>query len=322
MSCRGPCSNQITLNDGRRCPSYGLGTFLSKPEEITEIIKLSIDIGYRLFDCAWLYGNEKEIGEGLRAKIEDKVITRDDIFVVTKLWNTFHEQQKVVPACKESLKNFGLDYVDLYLIHWPCAQEDVGKVDFQLPFKDAVYSEYDIVETWRGMEECVRLGLAKSIGLSNFNSKQVQKIVDNAKIQPVVNQIEVNIFLNNKKLIKFCKDRNIQIMAYSPLGSPTRPWMKESDPVVPLDHDKIAAIGKKYGKTSTQVILRYIYQLGTVPIPKSSNPGRLKQNFEIFDFKLTDDEMDVMDSFNCDLRMCHAEELLGSPEYPFKGVEF
>ncbi|VEN64641.1 unnamed protein product [Callosobruchus maculatus] len=174
----------------------------SAPGEVKEAVKYAIDVGYRHIDCAWLYGNEKEIGEGIREKLND------------------------------------------------------GKVDKNLPFKDAVNIQYDFVETWKGMEECVQLGLTKSIGLSNFNSKQVQRILDAAKIKPVMNQIEVSPNLNQKKLIKFCKDRQVEITAYSPFGSPTRPWAKPGEPIVRLDDPKLIEIGNKYGKTSSQVILR------------------------------------------------------------------
>ncbi|CAG9834462.1 unnamed protein product [Diabrotica balteata] len=306
----------ITLNNGVRCPSFGLGTWLAAPGEVKETVKTSIDVGYRLFDCAWLYGNEKEIGEGLRAKIQDKTVKREDLFVVTKLWNIFHEEEKVVPACKESLKNFGLEYVDLYLIHWPCATKNKD-FNIQLPFKDSENIEYDFCKTWKGMEECVRLGLAKSIGLSNFNSKQVQRILDVCTIKPVMNQIEVTPFLNQKKLIHFCKSRGIEIMAYSPLGSPARPWAKPGDIMLSLQDPRLIAIGDKYKKSSAQVVLRYVYQQGTIPIPKSSNVNRLKQNIDIFNFKLTDKEMAVIDEFNCNIRVCHAEELKDNPEYPF-----
>lgn len=159
------------------------------PGEVGEAVKYAIDVGYRSFDCAWIYGNEKEIGEGIRSKIAEGVVKREDLFITTKLWNTFHEQDEVVPALKMSLKNFGLDYVDLYLIHWPCAQKNIGIFDNLQPFDSAINTDYDYVNTWKGMEECVKLGLAKSIGLSNFNTKQVQRIVDIAEIKPVMNQV-------------------------------------------------------------------------------------------------------------------------------------
>ncbi|KAH0808360.1 hypothetical protein GEV33_014435 [Tenebrio molitor] len=312
----------VTLNNGHKCPQLGLGTWLSAPGEVQNAIKHAIDVGYRHIDCAMLYGNEKEIGEAIREKIADGTVKREELFVVTKLWNTFHETEKVAPTCKKSLENFGLDYLDLYLIHWPVAQRIKGELNINLPFKDAVGIDYDYVDTWKGMEECVRLGLTKSIGLSNFNSAQVQRVLDNATIKPAMNQIEVTPNLNQKKLIKFCTDRGVHITAYSPFGSPARPWAKPGDPVLKLDDPKLITIGEKYNKSSSQVILRYLIQLGTIPIPKSSNPKRIELNLDVFDFNLNEEDMAVVDSFNCNGRAVSADELKGLPHYPFEGVEF
>ncbi|XP_050311287.1 aldo-keto reductase family 1 member B1-like [Anthonomus grandis grandis] len=317
-----PSAPTVTLSNGVKCPAIGLGTWLSPPGECAKATKHAIHVGYRSIDAAWLYGNEKEVGEGVREAIAEGIIKREDIFITTKLWNVFHEKEDVVPALKRSLENFGLDYVDLYLIHWPVACKTTGKFDIHLPFKDAIYYDHDFCETWKGMEECVDLGLTKSIGLSNFNSKQVQKILDSARIKPVMNQVEVNPLLNQKKLIKFCHDRGIHITAYSPLASPARPWKKPDDPVLKLDDPKLVNIGNKYGKTSSQVILRYLIQLGTIPVPKSSNMDRIKENFEVFDFELSPEDMAVLDSFNRDFRSVAATELAKSNQYPFRGVEF
>lgn len=137
-----------------------------------------------------LYSNEKEIGEAIKEKIADGTVKREDLFVATKLWNTFHEYEQVVPTCKKSLENLGLEYVDLYLIHWPVAQKQI-KLDPMDPFGNAVIIKHDFTETWRGMEDCVKLGLTKSIGLSNFNSVQVLRILDVAKVLPVTNQVGI-----------------------------------------------------------------------------------------------------------------------------------
>jgi aldehyde reductase len=158
-----------------------------------------------------LYGNEKEIGEAIREKIADGTVKREELFVVTKLWNTFHETEKVVPTCKKSLENFGLDYLDLYLIHWPVAQRIKGELNINLPFKDAVGIDYDYVDTWKGMEECVRLGLAKSIGLSNFNSAQVQRVLDNATIKPAMNQVIYRSRARHKRYVIFFRSKSLRI---------------------------------------------------------------------------------------------------------------
>lgn len=312
----------ITLKNGTQIPHLGLGTWLSKPEEITEIVKYSIDIGYRLIDCAWVYGNEKEIGEGIQEKITDGTVKREDLCITTKLWNTFHEQENVVNACKESLKNLGLDYVDVYLVHWPCAQKNTGIFDSKLPFDGAVNMEYDYLLTWKGMEECYELGLAKNIGVANFNSNQVQRIMSYANIKPVIIQIEVNPLLLQKNLVKVCHDHSLQVMAYSPLGSPARTWKKQGDPFLDLQDPKLMNIGRKYGKTGSQVVLRYLIQRNVIVIPKSTNRERLKQNLNVFDFEITPEEMVIVESFDCNGRVVPALELKDSPNYPFECSKF
>lgn len=289
---------------------------------MSEVVQYAIDVGYRHFDCAMLYGNEKEIGDGLRAKLAEGAVKREDLFIVTKLWNTFHEREAVVPTCRKSLENFGLDYVDLYLIHWPVAQKLTSPLDWEVPFRDVVGYDYDYVDTWKGMEECVKLGLAKSIGVSNFNSVQVERVLQAAEIKPVMNQIEVTPILNQKKLIKFCKERGIEVTAYSPFASPTRTWARPDDPALSLTDPRLVKIGEKYGKKPAQVVLRYLVQLGTLPIPKSANKTRIVENMQIFDFELDSDDMAVMDTFECNGRVVPGEELKGLPHYPFEGVEF
>ncbi|KAF5276028.1 hypothetical protein FQA39_LY00824 [Lamprigera yunnana] len=312
----------IILNNGQKMPKLGLGTWKTEPGETEEIVKIAIDAGYRHFDCATVYNNENEIGTAIRKKISDGTVTREDLFIVTKLWNTFHEKQNVVPACKKSLQNFGLDYVDQYLIHWPIAQKSKEALA-ELSLDNFIGIDYDYVETWKGMEECVQLGLTKGIGLSNFNSQQIDRILQNSKIKPVINQVEVTPLLNQKKLIQFCKDRDIYVTSYSPFGSPKSFWVKPSDPVVPLNDPKLISIGKKYGKTPAQVILRYLIEIGTVPIPKSANKKRLSENINIFDFKLSQEDIRIMDSFNCNARLLTSQEWTNMPHYPFaKNIEF
>ncbi|XP_066248969.1 aldo-keto reductase family 1 member B1-like [Euwallacea similis] len=318
-----PLATEITLNNGKKCPVLGLGTWLSSPGQCTQAVKCAIKEGYRLIDAAWLYGNEKEVGKGVREAIEEGLVKREDLFITTKLWNTFHEKDQVVPALKESLKNLGLDYIDLYLIHWPVASQSVkGPIDINLPFKNTVIVDHDFCETWAGMEQCVDLNLTKSIGLSNFNSKQILKILEKARIKPVMNQVEVTPLLNQKKLTAFCKERGIEITAYSPFASPARPWKTTNDPAIDFDDPQLVEIGLKYGKNSAQVILRYLIQLGVIPIPKSENPARIKQNINIFDFELTSEEMKILDSYNKDFRAIGAEDLEKSNDFPFRGVEF
>lgn len=314
----------ITLNNGVQVPVLGLGTWQAEddPSVVEQAVRDAVDAGYRHFDCAYIYGNEKEIGKALREKIQEGAVKREDLFITTKLWNTFHKKEEVVPMCKTSLENFGLEYVDLYLIHWPMSfgveDESLWPTEHKGTRLD---NDNNYLDTWRGMEDCVKLGLVKSIGLSNFNSKQINSILSIAKIKPVINQVECHPNLNQQKLRKFCEERGIAICAYSPLGSPKRTWAKPSDPQVTMDAPEILKLAKKYGKTPAQIILRYLVEIKTIPIPKSSSKERIEQNIDIFNFKLTSEEIALMDTLDCGLRICPFTEFKHYKDYPFD-IEF
>ncbi|XP_076295972.1 aldo-keto reductase 1B-like [Lasioglossum baleicum] len=315
---------RITLSNGEKIPVLGLGTWQAadNPGVVEQSVRDAVDAGYRHFDCAFIYGNEKEIGKALHDKIAEGVVKREDLFITTKLWNTFHKREDVVPACKTSLENFGLDYVDLYLIHWPMSFGANEEKIWPTGLKGTQVNEIDnFLDTWRGMEECVKLGLVKSIGLSNFNSKQIERVLSMAEIKPVMNQVECHPNLNQKKLRKFCAERGIAITAYSPFGSPKRTWAKPGDPEVTMDSPEIVKLTKKYGKTPAQIILRYLIDIDTIPIPKSSSKGRIEQNINVFDFKLTPAEIALVDALDCGVRICPFTEFNYLKEYPFN-IEF
>lgn len=308
------------LNNGNKMPAFGLGTFLSKPNEVEEAVKHAIDLGYRSIDTAFFYQNETEVGRAIRAKIQDGTIKREDIFVTTKLWNTFHKEEQVVPACRKSLENLGLDYVDLYLIHFPIAFEEGTELYPKDSNGKLLSTDTDYLETWKGMEECCRQGLARSIGLSNFNSEQITRLLAAAKIKPVNNQVEMNINLNQKQLTEFCKNRGITITAYSPLG---RPGAATSEKQIPnfLENSKVIEIAKKLNKTPAQIALRFLIQLGVAVIPKSVTKSRIKENFEIFDFELTGEEMKILESLETGKRIVSVEEAKDNKYYPY-GIPF
>merc|ERR1712002_734619 len=311
----------IALNNGLNMPILGLGTWQSKPGEVVAAVKHAISVGYRAIDGAFVYGNEKEVGEGVRAKIEDGTVTREEIFVTSKLWNTFHSKAAVVPALKKTLELLGLDYIDLYLIHWPNGfKEDTGELFPSDANGKNLYSDVDYVDTWGGMEECVKLGLTKSIGVSNFNSKQIERILAVANIKPTNNQCECHPYLNQKKLLDFCKSHDITFTAYSPLGAPQRPWAKADD-VRLLDDPKLKEVADKHSKSTAQVLIRYQIQRGAIVIPKSVTPSRITENFSVFDFVLTDEQMCYIDSFDCNGRFLLLEWIKDHPHYPFN-VEF
>lgn len=284
---------KIKLSNGFEMPVLAMGTYQAREGEIYDAVKAAIDIGYRHFDTAYLYQNEAEIGKAIREMIAEGKVKREDIFVTTKLWNTEFALDKVVPACKNSLEALGLDYIDLYLLHWPMAMK-YSKVTDDLLSNLEPDNDIDYIDTWKGMEECVRLGYVRSIGVSNFNSKQLQRVLDIAQIKPVNNQVECSVQLNQKKLINHCRKLGIIVSSYCPLA---RPVPAEKKPAFLFD-EKIVEIGKKYGKTPAQIALRYLVDIGTVPLPKSSNAKRLKENFSIFDFKLSEADLKVLDTFN------------------------
>ncbi|XP_066252765.1 aldo-keto reductase family 1 member B1-like [Euwallacea similis] len=306
----------VRLNNGVNLPTIGLGTYKSPKGQVEEAVKAAIDIGYRHFDCAWFYGNETEVGSAIREKIDTGVVKREEIFVTSKLWNNFHARDAVVPKLKETLISLGLEYLDLYLIHWPFGIKQDGP---PMPSEniESFFSNDDYVDTWKGMEEAQKLGLTKSIGLSNFNSEQVERILKNATIKPVVNQVECNPNLTQKKLILFCKERDIVVVGFTPLGrvefagQPGFP-----DPTI-LD-PKVIAMGKKYNKTAAQVVLNYLVNnLGVVVIPKSATPSRIKENFEIYDFVLDAEDVTYLDSRNNGQRVAGLTSYKTHKYYPF-----
>ncbi|XP_043600658.1 1,5-anhydro-D-fructose reductase-like isoform X3 [Bombus pyrosoma] len=210
----------LALSNGYKMPAFGLGTYQSRAGEVEAAVKEAINLGYRHIDTAFFYQNEKEIGQAIQAKIKDGTVKREDLFVTTKLWNNFHKESSVVPTCKKSLENLGLSYVDLYLIHWPFAFKEGDDLMPRDENGALLMSDTDYLETWKGMEECVRLGLTRSIGISNFNQEQITRLLAVAKILPVNNQVEVSINVDQKPLIQFCQKHNITITGYSPLGQP------------------------------------------------------------------------------------------------------
>uniref|UniRef100_A0A2M3ZB15 Putative aldo/keto reductase family n=1 Tax=Anopheles braziliensis TaxID=58242 RepID=A0A2M3ZB15_9DIPT len=326
MSTKKVSVPKVKLNNGTEMPLLGLGTWLSKEGEGVTALKSAIDAGYRHIDTAYFYQNEKEVGQAVREKIADGVVERKDMFITTKLWNTFHQPEYVEQAFQRSLENLNLEYIDLYLMHTPMSYRFKGwSADDLMPY-DAdgklELTEVDYLDTWKAMEKLLKTGKVRAIGVSNFNSEQIARLLAECEIKPVTNQVECSPGLNQRKLTAFCKERDITITAYSPLG---RPNYYEKDPAnVPkpaLDDPRVAEIGAKYGKTPGQVILRYLVELGTIPIPKSANEERIRQNIDIFDFQLTEDEIAVMDTFHTGKRSVPFSLCVTSKYFPFN-IEF
>lgn len=219
------------------------------------------------------------------------------------MWSNSHRKDTVSPALKTTLQNLNTSYVDLYLIHWPFAYKEADDCFPRGPDGKILFSSVDYLETYAAMEELVVKGLTKSIGVSNFNKAQFERLWKNCKIRPVTNQVECHPYLAQLKLSKLMASYGVVLTAYSPLGSPARPWATKEEPIL-LEESELLRIAKKYNKNAAQVLIRYQLQRGHVVIPKSVTKDRIKSNLEVFDFKLTPEEVNTITSFDCGRRVC------------------
>ncbi len=255
------------LNNGVKIPAQGLGTFRAQENEAYEAVLHALKNGYRHIDTAAIYDNEDQVGEA----IKDSGVPREELFITTKLWNNDQGYLKTKRAMKKSLKRLGLDYVDLYLIHWP--------------------SRYDLIaDTWQAMEELYLDGYTRAIGVSNFNFHHLEHLFETAEIIPAVNQVETHVLVQNYTLQEFCMQHGIFLEAYAPLMSH---HIKEL-----LDIKELKKIAKKHHKTVPQIALRFLLEREIIIIPKSVTPKRIDENFDIHDFELDEEDMDTIFTLN------------------------
>jgi len=257
-----------TLHNGTKMPWLGLGVFkVEEGQELINAVKTAITHGYRSVDTAAVYGNEVGVGQGVREAIEETSVARKDLFITSKVWNSELGYESTIAAYEESLVKLGLDYLDLYLIHWPVA----GK------YKEA----------WRALETLYKEGRVKAIGVSNFQIHHLEDLLKDAEIKPMINQVEFHPRLTQKELVAFCRKQAIQLEAWSPLMAGQL-----------LDNIELQEIADNYGKSVAQVILRWDLQNGVITIPKSTKEHRIAENATVFDFELTADDMKRIDSLN------------------------
>lgn len=252
------------LHNGVEMPGFGLGVYKAEDgQEVMTSISAAIQTGYRSIDTAAIYGNEKGVGKA----VKESIIPREQLFVTTKVWNDDQGYEQTLKAFDRSLEKLGLDYIDLYLIHW------------------AVQGKF--VDTWKAMEKLYKDGKVRAIGVCNFQTHHLEEILSQCEVVPMVNQIELHPYLNQKELRDFCAKHKIIVEAWSPLGRGKI-----------LDHPVLKEIADRYGKSTAQIILRWDVQHGIVTIPKSVKPERIRENADVFDFHLTEEDMERIDAMN------------------------
>jgi methylglyoxal/glyoxal reductase len=260
--------DKVVLHNGVKMPAFGLGVYkVEEGSQIEETINTALDLGYRLIDTASFYKNEEGVGRAIRSSL----IPREDLFITTKVWNSEQGYESTLKAFEDSIEKLGLEYLDLYLVHWP------------------VKGKY--IETWRALEKLYREGKVRAIGVSNFKIHHLHDLLGRCSEKPAVNQVELHPLLSQQELRDYCQIHNIQMEAWSPLSRGRF-----------LDEHVLRQIAAGYGKTSAQIILRWHLQNHIIPIPKSVTPARLKENAEVFDFELSQEEMKVIDGLNKDQR--------------------
>lgn len=251
------------LSNGVKMPWLGLGVWRVEEGQVVEnAVRSALKIGYRSIDTAAIYGNEQGVGKA----VAESGISREELFITTKVWNEDQGYDKTLKAFEESRRKLGLEYVDLYLIHWP------GKDKYK--------------DTWKALEKLYKEGLVRAIGVSNFHTHHLDNLLADAEVVPMVNQVETHPLLSQKELLQYCKEHRIQMEAWSPLMQGN------------LDHPVLKEIAEAHGKSPAQIVLRWDLQNGVVVIPKSINEHRIKENSEIFDFELSAEEMEKIDGMN------------------------
>lgn len=283
------------LPGGYKIPVVGYGT--AGRGGIESALELALEAGYRHIDTAYAYRNEEEIGKVLNKWLSTGKVKREELFIVTKLPSSANTSDRVEEFLKKSLKSLQLDYVDLYLIHHPIWREPK---DPNERFGESIAYPTDHIALWKKMEEQVDAGRTKTIGLSNFNSAQIDRILKIARIKPASLQIENHLYLQQNELVKFCQDNGIVVVAYSPLGAPGRSEYREDSglPKTVLLDATVLKLAEKYNKTPAQILLKFQLQRNVVVIPKSSTPQRIKENFDLFSFTLTDQDFNTLRSLD------------------------
>ncbi|MET3127836.1 alcohol dehydrogenase (NADP+) [Arcicella rosea] len=287
---------QFSNND--RIPMLGLGTWKSAKGEIYQTVRKAIEIGYRHFDCALIYGNEHEIGQAISDAINNKEVTRNELWITSKLWNNRHKKVDIQPTIEITLDSLKLEYLDLYLIHWPVAL--LNSVNYPKDGSEMIDLKHiPLVETWQGMIALKENNLTKHIGVSNFSIKKINELINETGVCPEALQLELHPFLQQNKIVDFANANNIILTGFCPLGSSDRPINRitAGEPKL-FENKSIIDIAQEKGNTPAQIMLAWAINRGTSVIPKSVNPQRLKENIEAADIELTPLEMEKINQLD------------------------
>ncbi|KAL5339106.1 NADP-dependent oxidoreductase domain-containing protein [Aspergillus crustosus] len=300
----------IKLSSGYDMPIVGFGLWKVNNDTCADQVYEAIKAGYRLFDGACDYGNEVEAGQGVARAIKEGIVKREDLFIVSKLWNSFHDGDRVEPIARKQLGDWGIDYFDLYIVHFPISLKYVDPSVRYPPSWDSENNKIElgnatIQETWTAMESLVDKSLARSIGISNFSAQLLLDLLRYARVRPATLQIEHHPYLTQTRLVDFAQREGIAVTAYSSFGplSFLELQVKHAENTPPLfEHDTITSLAKKYGKTPAQILLRWATQRKIAVIPKSNNPARLAQNLDVVGFDLEAGELETISSLDRNLR--------------------